>query len=118
MQIQNPATRPGFFMSSERWCEPRSVGGFDRVRLQALLSLDDHEAHLLAFLQGLEPRHLDCTEVHEHILAALPADESETLRIVEPLHRTNFTFCHAHALQGLADRVCRWSGAKKLPRPM
>src|SRR5690606_41325186 len=90
----------GFSVSSNRSAAPRSVGGFHRVRLQSLLPLDHQEAHLLAFLQGLEPRHLDCAEMHEHILAAVTADESETLRVVEPLHGTNLTFCHAHALHG------------------
>src|SRR5690606_28208360 len=95
-------TRPlaGFCFSGNRTNDSRSVGGFDRVRLQSLLPLDDQETHLLAFLQGLDPRHLDCAEMHEHILAAVTADEPETLRVVEPLHGTNLTFCHAHALHG------------------
>ncbi|CAI9006465.1 hypothetical protein EMIT0158MI4_60321 [Burkholderia ambifaria] len=58
----------------------------------ALRPLNDLEAHLLAFLQGLEALHVDGREVRKQILTALVGgDETEALRVVEPL---NDTSCH------------------------
>src|SRR5207247_7923800 len=48
--------------------------------------------HLVTLGQGLEAVALNCREVHEHVLAAVLRDESESLGIVEPLHRTQRHF--------------------------
>ena len=45
-------------------------------------------------LLGLETRALDRAEMHEDVRAAFRRDESETLRIVEPLDGTHLTICH------------------------
>ena len=58
-------------------------------RLLALRAVRDFERDLLAFLQRLESLTLDRREMREKVLAAvIGLDESETLRIVEPLDRT------------------------------
>src|SRR3546814_4218479 len=61
-----------------------------RIGLQALLSLHDGEADLLAFRQALEALGPDRTEMDEDIPAILPADESKALGIVEPLPGSGF----------------------------
>jgi len=60
----------------------------DVLSLPALLTFYYVELDLLAFLQAAEAAGLDGREVHEHVFAILPADESVTLGIVEPLNRT------------------------------
>ena len=65
----------------------------DLIGLQALLALHDLEAHLLAFLQGLETRALDGAKMNEHVRAAVAGDEAEALGFVEPLDGTNLTIC-------------------------
>src|SRR5207249_10947992 len=70
---------------------PRAVGRSglaDVPRLQALRAIGHVELDLLAFSQRPETIALDGRVVHEHVLAALLGDEAETLRFVEPLHRT------------------------------
>src|SRR5215470_16094860 len=57
------------------------VGGLEPLRAPAHLALDP-----ITLGQALEARSLDGAEVHEHILATLLGDETEPLRIVEPLH--------------------------------
>src|SRR5690606_14465943 len=79
-----------------RCCKPAGLvsGGLHRVGLQALLALDDGEGDLLAFLQALEALHLDGTEVDEHVLAILAADEAEALGIIEPFDGPGLALCH------------------------
>ena len=72
---------------------PQSNGG-NVFGLQAFLSVHDIEAHFLAFLQTLETRAGDCTEMHEHVRAIITADKAETLGVIEPLHCTYFTIRH------------------------
>ena len=61
----------------------------DLFRSRSLGALDHLELDPLALAQGLEPVHFDRGMMHEDILRAIiEADESETLRIVEPLHCT------------------------------
>src|SRR6516164_8100830 len=64
----------------------------DVCSLQALRSPSDVELDPLALGQGLESLALDRREMHEHVLAALLRDETEALRVVEPLHCTNRHF--------------------------
>jgi uncharacterized repeat protein (TIGR01451 family) len=79
---------PGFFCNSERAVS----GSLDVARLLALRALGDFEGDLLAFLERLEPRHVDRGEMCEEILAsAIRCNESEALRVVKPLHGT---CCH------------------------
>jgi hypothetical protein len=64
------------------------------VGLQALLALHHLEAHLLAFLQTLEPIALDGAEMDENVLAILTGNEAKPLGVVEPLDGTNLTIRH------------------------
>src|SRR5690606_21061119 len=100
------SVRPAFWFVAARR-EARKAGCVARLRLgagalqhlhlvglHALLATHGDEAHLLAFLQGLETRALDGAEVDEQVLAGLRRDEAETLGIVEPLDRTGLTLGH------------------------
>src|SRR5580765_1832214 len=60
----------------------------DVAGLQALRPLHDLELDPLSLGERLEALTTDCGEVHEHVLATLLRDETETLRVVEPLHST------------------------------
>src|SRR5215472_15242202 len=57
------------------------VGGLEPLRTPTHLELDP-----VTLGQTLESGSLNGAEVHEHILATLLRDETEPLRIVEPLH--------------------------------
>jgi hypothetical protein len=57
-------------------------------RLRTFLPLHDLELHLIALLQALVAIGIDCAVVYEHIRTVFPPNESETLGIVEPLHRS------------------------------
>src|SRR5262249_54958848 len=57
-------------------------------RLEALRAPGHVELDRLVLGERLEALALDGGEVDEHVLAAFLRNESETLRIVEPLHRT------------------------------
>src|SRR5690606_26791490 len=59
----------------------RDVGG-----VQPLVAVLNLEFDSLSFLQRLESVHLDCREVHEHIVSALLFDEAISLGVIEPLH--------------------------------
>src|ERR1044071_6233277 len=66
----------------------------DVLRRRTLLALDDFELDALAFGERLEALRLDCGVMHEAVLlAVLGRDETEPLRVVEPLHGTCDT-CH------------------------
>ena len=76
--------------SLRRW--RAASGGLDVRRLLALRALGHFEADLLALLQRLESRHVDCREMGEQVFtAAIRRNESEALCIVEPLDRAG---CH------------------------
>src|ERR1700688_78108 len=60
--------------------------------LPALWSFGDLELHALALLQAAKAARLDSREVHEYILASLPADEAVALSVVKPLYCS--LFCH------------------------
>src|ERR1700691_3629418 len=71
---------------------PRLRYGTDVRGLQALGALGDVELHLLALLEAAETVRVDRRVVAEHVLAStVLRDESEALRVVEPLHCTG---CH------------------------
>ena len=72
--------------------DERASGGANVLRLEALGAAGDVELDLLPFLQGAETISLDGSVVAEQILApAVLRDETEALRVVEPLHGTS---CH------------------------
>src|SRR5690348_1884591 len=90
------STRSSIACSEKR--KARSPGPFSRVPLasdgadlrcrRAFRALRRLELDLLAFLQRLEPAHLDLAVMGEEVLAAVVRrDEAEALRIVEPLDR-------------------------------
>src|SRR6185436_5507910 len=58
----------------------------DARRLQTLRSTRDVELHRLTLGERLETLALNRGEVNEHVFATLLRDETETLRLVEPLH--------------------------------
>src|SRR4029078_5540978 len=65
----------------------RSGRGRHAGRLGALRALGDFVADALAFLQAAEALGCDRGIMHEHIGAAVfRCDETEALRVVEPLH--------------------------------
>src|SRR5437764_7048002 len=73
---------------------PSSLELDDVLRRRALLALDDVELNALAFGQRLESVRLDRGVVNEAVLlAVLGGDETESLRVVEPLHDTGDA-CH------------------------
>src|SRR5215831_4161237 len=71
---------------------------FARLRLQrfyvlslpTLRALGHVELHRLTLLKALETARLDCREMHENVFAALTANETVALGIVEPLYRSLF----------------------------
>src|SRR5450631_2447510 len=74
----------------------------DVLRLQSLRALDDLEGDLLAFGQGPKSIRLDGGVVAEHVFSApLLCNETEALRVVEPLHGTN---CHCCCLLSVLAR--------------
>src|SRR4030095_1294412 len=77
---------PGFFVVAKE--------ASDRLDVRSLLSLGalgDFEAHLLTFLQRLDPRHVDRREVGEQIFAAaIGRNKTEALRVVEPFNRSSW----------------------------
>src|SRR4029434_300327 len=76
------ATARPFFNGSP----PREISRPCVARLLALRALGHFKADLLAFLQGLESRHVDRREVREQIFAAaIRCNETEPLGVVEPL---------------------------------
>src|SRR5262249_40686349 len=70
-------------------------------RLKALRTLRDVEVHTLSLGERLEALALNGGEVYEDVLATLLGDETETLRVVEPLDRT----CSHCGLLVLGDPV-------------
>ena len=61
----------------------------DIRRLLAFRALHHVELHLLAFLEGFEPIHLDGTEVRKQIFSAVIwRDEPKAFCVIEPLDCT------------------------------
>src|SRR5712664_318404 len=71
------------------WPGPSRLCLADVCSLEALRPLHDLELQALALGQGLEALAGDGRVMNEHVLTALLLDESETLRLVEPLHSSN-----------------------------
>src|SRR5688500_12811981 len=92
MQTETARIAGRFFAKSLK--EPTNLQRLDRIRLQSLLALHNGETDLLSFLEALEALALDRAEMHEHVFAVLPADEAESLGVVEPLHCTVFAASH------------------------
>src|SRR5687767_6889572 len=95
----NPPMRDG----APRWRAPSLAAQCDAsgadlphlLRRGPLLPLDDVELNGVPFSERLEPLSLDRAEVHETVLlAVVRGDETEPLRVVEPLHLAGRT----HAL--------------------
>src|SRR5207245_9492844 len=76
--------------------EPFWMPGFeilerpDVLGLQTLGALRHLKFYALRFLQAAEPARLDGRAMHEKILATLAADDSITLRMVNPLYCSLF----------------------------
>ena len=72
---------------------PRSSRLLDVGGLLALGALNHVKRDFLTFLEGLEAAHVDRGEMCEQVFAAIVrGNETETLRVVEPLYST---VCHA-----------------------
>src|SRR6058998_1718699 len=79
-----PRVEPGGKLSTR----PRS-DGTDVLRCRPFRALHDVELDPLSFGQGLESTPRDRGVVDEDVLrTVVQADETEALRLVEPLHRT------------------------------
>mgnify|MGYP006151440357 CR=1 FL=1 len=71
--------------------QPRSRDGEHPRPPAGLVTLAagaDLELHLLALLEGLEPRSVDVREVDEHVVAVGAGDEAVPLLVVEELDRS------------------------------
>src|SRR3974390_1771826 len=83
---------------------------FHHVRcLRSLLTINDFELHCVAFLQALVALGNQGAIVHKHVRSVLPADEAESLRIVEPLYGS-FQF-HLTCLREADDPMAYGMGA-------
>jgi len=86
------------------------VGGLifetdDRIRLWALLALDDVELYVIALFQGLVAIQLNCGIVNEDIWPVVAADESVPLGVVKPL---DLPFVLSHRLLLSLGRARIW----------
>src|SRR2546425_2490290 len=89
--FENASFRSSSVVSKERLPTNsfRPMSRSDRTdvgRCRALLPLNDVELHALTLRQALEPRHADRGVMDEDVLrAVVRSDETETLRVIEPL---------------------------------
>lgn len=60
--------------------------------LGAAITGDDLELNFIAFVEGLEPVHIDSRVMAEDIFAIGPFDKAVALVIAEPLNRTTFHY--------------------------
>ena len=67
-----------------------ALNGADVLCLPALGSFFHIKLDLLTFLQTPESTSLNCREVHENVLAVLPANKAKPLGVVEPLYCSCF----------------------------
>src|SRR5690606_29350520 len=87
-----PIARGGPFASGSGVDDRRSVEPNDVLRGGTLRPVDEIELDPLTLREGLESLHLDRGVVHEAVTgAALGRDETEPLRVIEPLDRTDVT---------------------------
>ena len=96
--IQRQRARPSF-----RWLSETSVEGTGReparvdldlgylLRLQSFGTLGHTELYGITLVQRSESFCLDGRVVHENVIAGGALDESVTLGVVKPLHRTLFS---------------------------
>jgi hypothetical protein len=84
--------------------------GANVLSLPALRSFGDLELNALALLQAAKTTSLDGREMHENILAGLPADEAVALSVVKPLDCS--LFCHL-LLVSFSDYL-RWCESEVL----
>ena len=63
------------------------------IGLRTLLALNDVEFDLVPFFQAFVSIELDRAVMDKHVGAVIPANESISLRVVEPLH---FAFVLSH----------------------
>jgi hypothetical protein len=78
----------GFFLV----CKRVKLKGDDVGCLQALGAFFDREFDLLTFFESAEALSLDRAVMDEDISAAIAADKTITLRSIEPLDRSDYTF--------------------------
>jgi hypothetical protein len=63
------------------------------IGLRTFLSLNDVEFDLVPFFQALVSIELDRAVMNKHVGSIIPANETVTLRVIEPLH---FAFVLSH----------------------
>jgi hypothetical protein len=95
------------------FCSSSAVSGdfavpHNLVSLRAFLALDHVKLDLISFFQALVALNLDRRIMHEDIRTIVPADETETLCVVEPLHFA-FELCHRQCLPWRGLRMRRAS---------
>src|SRR5438552_4628545 len=81
-----PPGLPGFGRVRAEVPSPEGLGFPDVGGLEALGASGHLELDPVTLGEALEALSLDGAEVHENVLATLLSDESEALRVVEPLH--------------------------------
>jgi hypothetical protein len=90
---------------------PTGLQRLDFRRLFALGALLHLEAHTLVFLQGLETTSQDLGKVRKQIISTIVRrNESETLRVIEPLHKT---CCHFSTISKKVKSSADW-GRRRL----
>ncbi len=78
-------------LTSELWLR-FELESLNVLCLPAFRTLHDIKLHCLTLLKAAEALRLDSGVVDENVFAALPADETETFRIVKPLNGTLFHY--------------------------
>jgi len=67
---------------------------FDSSRLQPLRPLFNIKLHFLAFFEGMLSLANDCRMVDKHIRSIILGQKTITFGVIEPFHRTDYTFRH------------------------
>lgn len=76
------------------------------VGLRSFISLHDVKFDIVALFQALIAISTNRAVVHENIWPIVPANESESLRIIEPLH-FSFELSHEEALPSIQIGIAR-----------
>jgi hypothetical protein len=80
--IAKPSTRLGYLCMVAGPAKSQDNNVFS---LRTLLTTSFGKTNGLPFGQGFETRSLDGTEMHEQVAAVVPADETESFALIEPL---------------------------------
>src|SRR5918992_5241125 len=101
----NGAPREGCPVCGGERCDASGADLFHVLRRGPFLPLDDVELNGIALGERFEPLPLNRAEVHETVLlAVVRGDETEPLRVVEPLHLAGRT--HALLLRCFVGADC------------